>query len=271
MFQRILVFSFLFAASLLSEAFACGVNTDCRIGDRIYRIRMPAGHDGVTPLGAIIFIHGYKGNVRGAVQSKGIAAMGRRLNVAIISVKSAADDWSIPGAPSGSTRKDIDELAYFDRVIEDAASRFAIDRTRLMVAGSSAGAMMAWNLACHRSSMFAAFVPIAGTFWEPVPGTCTSKVTSIVHVHGTADRTVPLKGRKIHDARQGNVREAIAMYARYGNFGEPIKQRVGDLRCENRRNPDGHILNLCLHPRGHIFSIRHVERAWEMFVKAGKL
>lgn len=256
---------------LTSQASACGVNSDCRIGDRIYRIRMPAGHDGVTPIGAIIFAHGYKGSVRGAVMSKGAAYMGRRLNVAIISTKSAFDDWSLPGAPSVGTRKDIDELAYFDRVLEDVSRRFPIDLKRLMVTGASTGGMMVWNLACHRANKFAAFAPMSGTFWAPVPDTCTSPVTSIVHVHGNRDRTVPLKGRKVHDAHQGAVADAIEMYARYGDFGPPSKMRIGNLRCENRTNKDGNILNYCLFQGGHTFSLRHVQYAWDMFVKAGKL
>ncbi|MGI9407582.1 MAG: alpha/beta hydrolase family esterase [Hyphomicrobiaceae bacterium] len=270
MIRRLLLITLAIGA-IASDASACGVNSDCKIGDRIYRIRMPAGHDGVTPVGAILFAHGYKGNVRGAVKSKGIAHMGRRLNVAIISAKSAHDDWSIPGAPSGSSRKDIDELAYFDRVIDDAARRFPIDRNRLMATGSSAGGMMVWNLACHRSNRIAAFVPVSGTFWQPMPETCTTPVTSIVHVHGTADKVVPLNGRKINEARQGVVRDAIAMYARYGAFGQPTSLRVRDLECEIRNNGEGHVLNFCLHSGGHVFRIRHVERAWEMFVKAGKL
>ena len=38
----------------MGSAWACGTTTDCEIGDRIYRIKMPDGHDGVTPVGAII-------------------------------------------------------------------------------------------------------------------------------------------------------------------------------------------------------------------------
>ena len=70
--------------SSIPQAEACGPDTDCRIGDRIYRIRMPEGHDGVTPIGAIVFAHGYRGKVTGAVQGKGFVALGKRLNVAII-------------------------------------------------------------------------------------------------------------------------------------------------------------------------------------------
>lgn len=254
-----------------SAAHACGINSNCEIGERHYRVRMPANHDGVTPVGVLIFAHGYKGNARNAVRSKGIAAMGRRMNAAIVSVKSAFDDWSIPNAPSGGTRKDIDEVAYFDRVMEDVGQRHPIDRQRVVVIGSSAGAMMTWTLACHRGDRYAGFIPVSGTFWDPVPSTCTSPTASIVHIHGTRDRVVPLKGRRIKETRQGDVRRALDMYARYGEFGAPKTKKLGRLNCENRRNPDGHILNFCLFDGGHTFNLRYVQKGLDMLVDAGKL
>lgn len=250
---------------------ACSPATDCRIGDRHYRIRMPAGHDGKTPIGAIVFAHGYTGNARAAVQSKGFAAMARKMNVAIISTKSAGRGWTLPGSPKHGKVADADELAYFDRVIEDAAKRFAIDRKRLVAAGFSAGGMMVWNLACHRSQKFAGFIPIAGTFWAPIPKNCTTPAASIVHVHGDNDKTVPLKGRPIRETRQGNVGDVMEMYARYGEFGPPKVAAPRGLHCRTRKNPAGHILNFCLYVGGHSFYIRHIRQAWEMLVKAGRL
>ncbi|MGI9476653.1 MAG: alpha/beta hydrolase family esterase [Hyphomicrobiaceae bacterium] len=259
-------------ASLSSlPAAACGPDSDCRIGDRHYRIRMPAGHDGKTPIGAIVFSHGYTGNARGAMRSKGFAAMARKMNVAIISTKSAGRDWTLPGSPKTSRVAGVDELAYFDRVIEDAAKRFPIDRKRLVATGFSAGGMMVWNLACHRSQLFAGFIPIAGTFWAPIPRKCTTPVASIVHVHGDNDKTVPLKGRPIRETRQGDVAEALDMYTRYGKFGPPTVATPRGLHCRVRKNPAGHILNFCLYVGGHSFYIRHIRQAWEMLAKAGRL
>lgn len=264
------------AAGLLTilsalPAVACGPDTDCRIGDRHYRIRMPAGHDGKTPIGAIVFAHGYTGNARAAVQSKGFAAMARKMNVALISTKSAGRGWTLPGSPKHGKVAGADELAYFDRVIEDAAKRFPIDRKRLVASGFSAGGMMVWNLACHRSQKFAGFIPIAGTFWAPIPKTCTTPVASVVHVHGDADKTVPLGGRPIRETRQGDVSQVLKMYASYGDFGSVKTATPRGLRCHVRENAAGHILNFCIYMGGHSFYIRHIRQAWEMLVKAGRL
>lgn len=268
---RLMLLAGLLPSLVTVPAVACGPDSNCRIGDRHYRIRMPAGHDGTTPIGAIVFAHGYTGNARQAVQSKGFAAMARKMNMALISTKSAGRGWTLPGSPSHGKVAGADELAYFDRVLDDAARRFPIDRNRLIAAGFSAGGMMVWNLACHRSEKFAAFVPIAGTFWAPLPPACTTPPASIVHVHGDADKTVPLKGRPIRDTHQGNVFRVLEMYARYGQFGSPSAMTVRGLRCQMRRNSDGHVLNFCIYKGGHSFYIRHIQQAWQMLVKAGRL
>ena len=52
-----IIFAFMLAL-LPSGAFACGPDTDCQVGDRIYRIAMP---DGVQNPGALVFSHGYRG------------------------------------------------------------------------------------------------------------------------------------------------------------------------------------------------------------------
>ncbi len=267
----VLISLVLFSIAFATPAHACGVHSNCVLGDRHYRIRMPAEHDGKTPVGALIFVHGYKGNARGYVRSNGIAAMGQRMNAAIISVKSSGNDWAIPNAPTHSTRKSVDELAYFDRVVADAARRFPIDTTRIVVIGSSAGAMMTWTLACHRGDRYAGFIPVAGTFWAPVPDTCTSPASSVVHIHGTRDAVVPLKGRRIGDTRQGDVRAALTLYGQHGGFGEREEKRLGKLTCTNRRNADGHILNFCLFDGGHTFNIGYVQYGLDMLKAAGKL
>lgn len=52
------------------------------------------------------------------------------------------------------------------------------------------------------------------------------------------------------------------MYAAFGNFGAPECYQDGDLDCGRRTNPEGRVLELCLHPGGHRFDPAYVVRAW---------
>ena len=163
------------------------------------------------------------------------------------------------------------EFAYFDAVLEDAAARFAIDLTRVVATGFSAGGMMVWNLACARSALFAGFVPIAGTYWAEPPATCEAPVASIIHIHGDRDKTVPLLGRSIGPTKQGEVPASLDMYRNFGGFGAAENARYGALACEERRNPSGARLDFCLFSGGHSFRTEHLRHGWEQLEQAGRL
>jgi len=234
-----------------TAAQACGPDTDCVVDDRIYRIRMPEGYDGKTPIGAIIHAHGYRGTAKGVMKNKGMARMASQLGVALIAPKSKGDDWLLPGAPRKTHVDGSAEFEYFDALIADVTQRFPIDTKRLMVSGFSAGGMMTWNLACHRGEMFAAFAPIAGTFWEPIPKSCPSGPVHLIHTHGMTDEIVPLDGRIIADTKQGEVLAAMEMIAPNGELGTESNSSEDDLDCERATGADGHILELCFHDGGH--------------------
>jgi len=107
----------------------------------------------------------------------------------------------------------------------------------MMATGFSAGGMMVWNLVCDRSTLFAGFAPIAGTFWEPMPTSCAAPPASVVHIHGTSDKTVPLLGRPIAGTHQGQVPTALEMYARHGDFSKPVSVTIGGWHVASARTP----------------------------------
>ena len=248
------------------QALACGPETDCLIGKRTYRIRMPEGHEGRTPVGAIVFMHGYRGTAAGIMKNASLGRAVSDLGLALVAPKSASLDWDIPNSPSQGS---LVELDFFDSLVADISEKFPIDTGRMMAAGFSAGGMMTWELACNRGGLFAGFAPIAGTFWAPVPESCPSGPVHLLHVHGTDDDIVPLQGRPIASTAQGDVHEALALFAEAGAFGPPDRRREGALDCERRTNAGGKLLELCLHGGGHSFKTEYVTRAWAELEEAG--
>lgn len=255
-------------------AAACGPDTDCLLTvegrERAYRIHLP---DGAAPArgAAILYAHGYRGSAAGAMRNVALTGLADALGVALVAAGSDGDDWRIPGVPShtrdGHTPDGSAELAYFDALQADLAERFGIVPERTLMTGFSAGGMMTWTLACQRGESFAGFAPIAGTFWRPVPVSCPSLPASLVHVHGTEDRIVPLTGRPIGETHQGDVYRAIALYARHGAYYEPAQERRGDLDCETRRNAEREVLDFCLFDGGHSFRIGDLRMAWERIME----
>jgi len=270
--MRFLAFSF--AISILgagAPALACGSDTDCRLGDRHYRIALPEGEDATTPVGAVVFAHGYRGSAAAVMKNKGLRRVLSDMGLALIALKSADDDWVIPFAPRHMDADGSEEFTYVEAVLKDATARFSIDENRIMAAGFSAGGMMVWNLACRMPEKFAGFAAISGTFWVKPPDHCATPAASLVHIHGDSDPTVPLTGRAILETRQGDVEESLAMYKSLGGFSPSGKMSVKDLSCQLERNAKGDILDFCLHPGGHSFKSAYVKFAWERFEAAGKL
>ena len=252
-------------------AMACGENTRCMIGDRHYYIAMPDGHDGRSDVPVIIFAHGLQGTAEGTMQNPRLRRIANDLGAAFVAVKSAGASWSQENAPRtipGDGRK---ALAYFDAVRRDMINRFPVDQDRIIVSGASTGGMMTWGLACYRSDDYAAFVPMSGTFWSPVPPTCSGRTASILHFHGDKDQTVPLDGRAVAGTRQGSVPEALEMYRTFGRFGPRTRTRSGDLRCDVRSNRSGNILSFCLYDGRHSFRSENLRTAWQMLRAAGRI
>ncbi|MBE0453915.1 MAG: polyhydroxybutyrate depolymerase [Roseovarius sp.] len=255
------------AIVLAAPAHGCGEKSDCALGDRHYRIALPEGAE--RPAGAVVYAHGYRGSAAGVMRN---AALRRALSdrgLALIALKSLADDWVIPHAPGHADATGVEEIAYVAAVLDDVAARFGIGEG-LMAAGYSSGAMMVWTLACALPDRFVGFAAVAGTFWQRPPDTCATPHASIVHVHGTNDPTVPLEGRAIRETSQGDVGAVMEFYTRFGGFRDAGAAVTGDLDCTQRRNAAGAILDLCLHPGGHAFRVEYILFAWERFRAAGR-
>jgi polyhydroxybutyrate depolymerase len=255
----------------IPAALACGADTDCKLGNRDYRIALPEGYDGTKPVGAIMFAHGYRGSARGVMRNKSLRRMASDMGLALIALDAMEGDWVLPNSPHSGRVDGSVEYRYVDAVLRDAQARFAIDDTRIMAAGFSAGGMLVWYLACTMPDRFAGFAPMSGTFWKGPPKTCAEPAANVVHIHGDADKTVPLGGRRIAQTHQGNVFDVLDMYRKFGRFGALKKSNQGDLSCTNSKNPEGEILDFCLFSGGHSFRTEFVRYAWQTLADAGKL
>ena len=252
-------------------AFACGADSHCPVGERHYRIVMPEGHDGSTPVGALIWSHGYKGSAAGVMRNRGLRRMVSDAGLALIAAQGVNGTWDLPYGPRTFDSTGAAEFAYFDAVIADATAPHHTDPDRILASGVSPGGMMVWNLACSHPDLFAGFIPISGTFWLKPPESCTGPASSIVHIHGTQDKTVPLKGRAIRETKQGEVEEALTMYEELDDFGVANIFKTGPLTCRNRTNPQGKVLEYCLFEGGHSFRTEFLGHGIATLREAGQI
>ena len=252
---------------------ACPADGGCIVASGSYRIVLPPQASTGRLVGAIMYIHGYQGSAEETIADPGLLAVALRLGVALIAPEGAGRTWSYPGSPA----RNRDEFAFVGQVLDDVAQRFPIDPGRILASGFSQGGSMAWYLACRMPTRFAAFAPIAGAFWEPLPERCEGPRPSLIHVHGTSDATVPLAGRVLRSgARQGDVFRSFAILApggctaawaetaRAASEGEELACRIAS-GCGGEAR-----LELCLHAGGHRADPAWVERAWRLMMPAGE-
>jgi polyhydroxybutyrate depolymerase len=250
------------ACAAPSAARACGETSDCPVDGGTYRIRMP---DTAAPVGAIVFAHGYQGSSAGTMKSAGLKTMAAERGLALIALDASGDDWSIPNAPGESTNG-RDEMAYLDMVVADAVAQFGIDRENIVIAGFSAGGMFTWNALCDRGDAYAGYIPYSGTFWKGPPASCAAGVQNVIHVHGNADRTVPLVGRAIGETRQGDVTESFAMYGAGTDFLAAETYVLGDMTC-GHNVAGGKRLDLCMFDGDHDFRATRLGAAYDLLMQ----
>ena len=194
------------------------------------------------------------------------------LGAALIAFNSVGGSWQLPNHPGHMEADGSVEFSYVQEVLADASARFPLDTNRIVATGFSSGGMVTWYLACEMPAQFAGFVPLSGTFWLEPPETCNRPVTSIIHIHGDADKVVPLTGRTIRDTKQDEVAEALAMYREFGVFEPRTKGEVqGSLTCDSEANAGGNMMMFCLFEGGHSFRTEHVRFGWEQLEAAGRL
>ena len=222
---------------------ACSATTDCTVTEGTYRIVETPG-----AIGALVFAHGYHGRASSIVTNEGLRTLSRERNLHLVALQSAGDDWAIRNAPTDGNFVPRDETAYVQAVLTDLSERFGSEVSRSILAGFSAGGMLVSEIACAASTDLNRFIAIAGTVWAPVPATCNYFDGRFIHIHGTKDEIVPMEGRAIADALQGDVQLFLNVLA-----------TVEVLDCP-QNVPSGRVA-LCLTEHGHAFRVDELQHA----------
>lgn len=219
----------LFFSTSLAMAGCNGDPEPCRLPDGTYHIVLPERAAESRP--AVLLLHGYGGEGAGFVRTDGMARLFLARGYAVIAPDGQPREngkgrsWDFhPNRPA--TR---DETAFLIAVADDAATTYGLNRDEMLLAGFSIGGSMTSYVACLNPTAFAAYAPVAGSFWRPHPATCAGPVR-LLHTHGTTDRTVPLEGRQITPGFvQGNVPEAMQIWRKTNDCTATVANRTETL------------------------------------------
>lgn len=100
--------------------------------------------------------------------------------------------WNAGECCGVAARKNIDDVAYIDSVIDRLIQTQNADPSRIYLMGHSNGAMMSFRYACERHERIAAAVTVSGPLsLKECPD---ASGVSILHIHGMKDDHVPVQG-----------------------------------------------------------------------------
>ena len=234
----------------------CGADPEpCTLADGTYHIALPDEPENAP---VVLFLHGAGSSGANVVRNAGLMRRFTERGYAVLAPSALPRREGATGGvwtfyPGWEGRN---ELEFLRATLSDSAEKFGTDIRRTLLTGFSAGAFMVTYIACDAPDSFPAYAPLAGAFWNPLPGTCSGPVR-LHQTHGWRDSTVPLEGRPLFNNRyvQGDVFAALEIWRRanlcpnmspddFETTGEYMRRRWTD--CA-----EGTALELALHPGGH--------------------
>ena len=228
----------------------CVMLEPCTGGDRSYHVKPPDDWDGVTPLPVMLHFHGWMRQGTLIVRHMRISGATRRRGVLLLAPNGQGKTWNF-------WTEDTPDIAFADAVIEDAAKRWPIDRSRIFVSGYSYGSAMAWRYVCARGDSVYALLAVSGTLDQREE--CDEAPHHIRHVHGLRDRVMDFPM-----GPGGDTTYPVALWrARKGCDGGKITGDWDVTRHDLFTRwvwgdcADGGSVTLDLHARGHF-----IPRGW---------
>lgn len=166
-------------------------------GDRPAVLKVPASLDDGQRYPLVMVLHGY--GVSGFVQQAyfGAYPLATAGTAFVIAPDGTVDGsgkqfWNADPACCDFGNTGVDDVGYLGGILDDIlASDWPVDPNQVFLIGHSNGGFMSYRMACERADIIAAILPLAGLASSQPAGCTPSQPVSVLHVHGTADPTVP--------------------------------------------------------------------------------
>jgi polyhydroxybutyrate depolymerase len=190
------------------------------VAARPYTLHVPTGYDGSKPTPLLVMFHGY--GVSGAIQ-EAYFQLGNASDAHTFLY--AYSDGTLSEPPDGAAGSlfwnatnaccdfydsGVDDVQYFDAVVDDIQSKYNVDPKRVFVVGHSNGGFMSHRLACDRASRVAAIFSLAGAQWYDLGKCDPSGPVSVAEVHGNADQTIVYDGGSTQEGTYPGAPTTIA-------------------------------------------------------------
>jgi polyhydroxybutyrate depolymerase len=231
--------------------------------DRTYRLYKPAGLPASVSL--VVVLHGVSGSAKLAEKAykwDELADAGKF----IVAYPDGVDRaWNVDGEGccGRSGREGVDDVAFISGAVADIAKNVSIDPARVYATGMSNGGIMSYTLAC-KTEIFAAIGPVSGTQLAPCP---SPHPTSVMHIHGTADRIIPYNGGQGFSVINGpSVPDVNAFWRNLDQCGAPATTTNGPVTTSTAGCVDNRsVVLVTIDGGGHRWPPFASQMLWQFF------
>ncbi len=166
--------------------------------ERNARVHIPASYTGTTAVPLVLSLHGFSSNAAQQEIFSGWNAIADREGfIAVYPNGTGTPARWYAGTTSFTGTSTIDDVQFFDDLLDSLSKELCIDASRIYINGLSNGGGMTARLACERSERIAAVGTVAGAYATyPLLGAecAPTRPIPVIAFHGTADPVVSFNG-----------------------------------------------------------------------------
>jgi polyhydroxybutyrate depolymerase len=231
--------------------------------DRTYRLYKPAGLPASAPL--VVMLHGWSASAKQAEKAYGWDQLADAAKFVVAYPDGLNRAWNVNGGGccGRSARDGVDDVGFIAAVVADIAGNVGINPARVYATGISNGGIMSYTLACE-TDLFAAIGPDSATQLDPCP---SPHPTSVMHIHGTADRLVPYHGGQGFRVINGpSVLDVNAFWRNVDRCGAPAVTSSGLVTASTAACADNRgVALLTVDGGGHEWPSFATQSLWQFF------
>ncbi|MEZ4265138.1 MAG: alpha/beta hydrolase-fold protein [Myxococcota bacterium] len=167
-------------------------------GKRAAEVLVPASYDGYAPVPAVLLLGGYDYFARDLDDWVLLSERVDSRAFLLVLPDGLVDEdgspyWNATDTCCDYYESGVDDVAWLSGILAELRARFAV--SRIAIWGHSAGAFMAYRMACEDPKQLASIVSIAGSGWlDPLDCAVRDEPLSLLQVHGLKDDIMPFAG-----------------------------------------------------------------------------
>lgn len=185
---------------------------------RHFVVYTPPLYTGKQKMPVVMVLHGGGGSIESS-RRVGMEAVADKYGFIVVypegTGKGRFHVWNSGQCCGKAQEENINDIGYFEQLIEILKTHYAVDYKRIYSTGLSNGAQMSYRLSCELSDKIAAIAPIAA---QTAMEDCKPKrAVPTLHFHGTEDKCARYYGGEACGGCFADV---------FRSFGIPMKRVV---------------------------------------------